>query len=192
MAAKAQAASRPAAQCASGVEAKPADPQHRGARGGVGHVVRGQRFAAIAQALAEHQGADQGRHAGTDVDHRSPGKVQCAAGCKILSVLAAVCQDSAAPEPMGQRTVDQRAPKDHERYHGAEFHTFGKGPADQSRSNDKEHALEEHVGHNGDCQAGEERQIGALVGPGGIDAAHAQVAEVADPGPSPPKTSVYP
>ena len=42
-------------QGAAGVEAEPADPQHGGADGRIGQVVRRHRLAAVAQPLAQKQ-----------------------------------------------------------------------------------------------------------------------------------------
>ena len=67
-------------QGAAGIEAEPADPQHRGADGGIGQIMRRHRFAAVAQAFAQQQGTDQRRNAGTDMHHRSAGEIQGPAG----------------------------------------------------------------------------------------------------------------
>ena len=96
------------------------------------------------------------------MDHRSAGKIQRPAGRKLLGMLAAVGQDPAAPDPMAQRAVDQRAPQDHEHDHRAELHSLGKRPADQGRRDDEEHALEQHVGHHGNRQSGEQRPVRTL------------------------------
>ena len=98
-------------------------------------------------------------------------------------MLLSVSQDSLAPNPVGQRAVDAGAPEDREDHHRAEPHPLGKGPADQGRSDDEEHPLEQHVGHGRDRQPGKERQFGAAGGPNGIHSLHTHVAAVADPRP---------
>ena len=99
-------------------------------------------------------------------------------------VLAAVGQDSAAPDPMAQRAIDQRAPEDHEHDHRAELHPLGKRPADQRRGDDEEHALEQHVRQPGDVQVGKHRNVGLPIDQRRLHAVHQQVVEIADPGPA--------
>ena len=82
------------------------------------------------------------------------------------------------PPPQTQwakRAVDQRAPQDHEHDHRAELHPLGKGPADQRRRDDEEHALEEHVGQHGDRQAGIQGHDGLAVVPRRHRTLHEQV-----------------
>ena len=74
-------------QGAAGVEAEPADPQHGGPDGRVRQVVRRHRLAAVAQPLAQHQGADQRRDAGTDVHDRPAGEIQRPAAASVACLL---------------------------------------------------------------------------------------------------------
>jgi hypothetical protein len=61
------------AQRAAAVEPEPAEPEEPSAEHGIGQVVRLQRCAAEADALAEHARGHQCRHAGGDVDDRAAG-----------------------------------------------------------------------------------------------------------------------
>ena len=72
-------------QGAAGIEAEPADPQHRRAERGVRQVVRRHRLVAEAQSLAEQQRTDQRRNARADVHHRAAGEVERTAGNGITA-----------------------------------------------------------------------------------------------------------
>ena len=76
VAAKAQVANRPAAKALPAL--KPNQPTHSiaGARAVYVRLCGGIGSLAVTQASAQQQGANQGRHARTNVDHRSAGKVQ--------------------------------------------------------------------------------------------------------------------
>ena len=81
----------------AGVEAEPAHPQQRGADHGQGQAVRRHRFLAVADALADHVGADQAGDAGVDVHHGAAGEVERALlpqpaglGVTVASVVASV------------------------------------------------------------------------------------------------------
>ena len=76
VAAKALAARPPAFKALPAL--KPNQPTQSSAApdGRVGQVVRRHRLAAVAQPLAQQQGADQRRNAGADVHHRAAGEVQ--------------------------------------------------------------------------------------------------------------------
>ncbi len=63
-------------QIRAGVEAEPANPQQRGADHRHGERVRRKRFLAIADALADHQRADETGDAGVDMHHRAAGEVE--------------------------------------------------------------------------------------------------------------------
>ena len=107
----------------AGVEAEPADPQQRGADHGQRQRVRGERLAAVADALADHVGADQAGDRGVDVHDRAAGEVERAhlpdeAGLGVHRVddfLAAVGV-RAHPEPdhVGDRRIAEGEPQRHE------------------------------------------------------------------------------
>ena len=63
-------------QIRAGVEAKPANPQQRGADHRHGERMRRKRFLAIADALADDQRANETGDAGVDMHHRAAGEVQ--------------------------------------------------------------------------------------------------------------------
>ncbi len=137
-------------QFAAGVETKPAHPQHGCAQGRVGQVVRRHRFAAVSQTLADQQRTDQRRDTRADMHHGAAGKIQSASGQPPAEACLPIrrgdeSQDAAVPHPVAERTVDQRPPQHHEDHHRAEFHAFGKRPADECRRDDEEHALKQHV-----------------------------------------------
>jgi hypothetical protein len=67
----------------TGVEAEPAHPQDRRADHGLGQVVRLDRLAAVAGALADHVGTDQAGDRGIDVHHGAAGEVQRALGPQV-------------------------------------------------------------------------------------------------------------
>ena len=54
-------------------------------------------------------------------------------------------------------------------------------PQISTRRDDEEHALEQHVRHHGNGQAGIERHVGAVAGPYRVDAVHQHISEIADP-----------
>src|SRR5262245_26473892 len=106
---------------------------------------------------------------------RSSGEIERAAHDGMRN---AKSQDSAAPDPMTERAVDDRTPEDREQNHGAELHAFGEGSANQRGSDDEKHSLEQHVrqarngsGHRLD------HALGGFV-PRALDALHEQVVAV--------------
>src|SRR4030042_95617 len=63
--------------------------------------------------------------------------------CKIQGTQP--CQPTAVPpHPMDKRIVNKGYPKEAEDKKGAESHSLGKGPCNQSRSDDCKHALKDH------------------------------------------------
>jgi hypothetical protein len=96
-------------------------------------------LARIAEALAHHQGHDQGRYARADVNHDAAREVEHA----HLGHPAAV-----APNPVGQGIVDQGRPQQREQRIGRELEALGVGARDERRRDDGEHHLigeEQHV-----------------------------------------------
>ena len=82
---------------------------------------------------------------------------------------------------MAQGAIDHRAPKDHKHDHRAEFHPFGKRPANQGRRDDEKHALKEHVRQSGMVRSWMQRRHRFAIDPLGLNAFHEQVIEIADP-----------
>ena len=85
---------------AAGVEAEPAEPQQPGAEQRERHVVRQQRRARIVAALADDDRGDERGDAGVHVNDGSAGEVE----------RAHVGEPAAAPHPVRDRRVDERAP----------------------------------------------------------------------------------
>ncbi len=123
--------------CRAGVEAEPAHPQQRCAHHGQSQVVGRQRFAAKAQALAQHIGAHQTGHTGVDVHNGAAGKVQ----------RAVLAQQTTAPDHVGNRQVAQREPQHRKDHHGSKLDALGKGTDDQRHGDGGERGLErdEHI-----------------------------------------------
>ena len=132
-------------QRAAGIEAKPADPQQRGADDRVGQIVRRHRFAAVAKPAADQQRANQRRDSGTDMHHRAAGEIERSARRPTGQMRRTVVQHAAPPNPMRERTVDERSPQNRENHHRAEFHPLGKRAANQRGRDDEKHSLEQHV-----------------------------------------------
>ncbi len=115
----------------AGVEADPAHQQQGGADGGVDEVVGRHVLAAEAAARSHEQHADQARDAGIDVHHRAAGEVEHAGRP----------QETAAPDPVGDRAIDQDVPERHEQQEARELHPLGEGAGDQGRGDDGEGQL---------------------------------------------------
>ena len=76
--------------------------------------------------------------------------------------VAAVCvqQSANSPHHVRHRAVDNQRPEREKHGHRAELHALGKGAGDQSRCDDGEHELVDHVGllWNRGCVVGIGRQ----------------------------------
>ena len=129
------AASAVGLERAAGVEAEPAEPQQRRAHDGHGQVVRLHRLVPVAAALAEHDRADERGDARGDVHDGAAGEVERA---ELLQPAAV------APDPVGERVVDEGRPEHGEQQEGRELHALGEGAGDQRRRDDGEHHLEQH------------------------------------------------
>ena len=81
--------------------------------------MRSHVVAAVADPLAEHEGADEARDAGIDVDDGAAGEIEHAERA----------EEAAAPHPMGDRGVDEDAPQPHEPHHRRELHAVGETAA---------------------------------------------------------------
>ena len=114
------------------VEAEPADPQHAGADHRQRRAVRRDLALREMAAFADNHRADKGRRTGRGVDHDAAGEIHHApAG-----------HDAAAPDPVGDRGIDEQQPQNREDQHGGEFHPLDIGADDQRRGDDGKGHLE--------------------------------------------------
>jgi hypothetical protein len=91
--------------------------------------VRRHQFLLVADALAEDDGADEGRDAGVDVDDGAAGEVQRApaedqAGRGVIA--------AQVPDHVRDRVIDDGEPDDGEDHERGEFHPLDE-PADDQR-----------------------------------------------------------
>ena len=91
----------------------------------------------IAIAFAQEDAERQARDTGEDVDDQAAGEVQG----------AEFSQEAAAPDPVCHGVVNEDGPEQDEDDESVELHAFRKGPCNQGRSNDGEHALESDESH---------------------------------------------
>ena len=115
---------------------KPNQPNHsrRGAEHDQRQAVRPHRVLLEADALADDEDHAEGRGTGVDVDGGTAGEVDDAQ----LEEPAA-----GAPDPVGDREVDDGDPQGDEQRPGAELHAVGERTADQGGGDDREHQLED-------------------------------------------------
>ena len=106
---KASAGDAVGGERAAGVEAEPAEPEQAGAEQRERHVVRQQRRRPIVAPRADHHRRHQRGDAGVDVDDGAAGEVE----------RAHLGQPAAAPDPVGDRRVDDERPQRDERDIGA-------------------------------------------------------------------------
>ena len=121
-------------QRAAGVEAEPAHPQHARAGHRQRQAVRRHGDVRKAAALAEHQRADQRRHAGIDVHHDAAGEIHHAESG----------QPAAAPHPVRHRHVHQQQPQRAENHSTAEKRMRSAIAADDQRRRDDGEGHLEH------------------------------------------------
>ena len=88
----------------------------------------------VAAALPDEQGRGEGGGAGADVHHGAAGEVQ--------GPEPRWSEESAAPDPVGERRVDEEGPERHERHVAAEPDPLGERARDQRRGDHGEHQLE--------------------------------------------------
>ncbi len=124
-------------ECRAAVEAEPAEPQDAGADDGQADVMRLKAIGLAFDPRTQHEGRDQGRHTGTDVDDRSTGKVHDA----HLGQPATL-----SPDPVADRRVDEEAPQQGEQDESLEALALCKGTDDEGRRDDREHHLEQGEG----------------------------------------------
>ena len=135
----------------AGVEAEPADPQDRRADHGQGQVVRLDRLAPVADALADHVRADQAGDRGIDVHDGAAGEIQRALGEQearlgqhAVDRVGAGERIRAGEEPdhVRHRQVGEGEPQHGEQQHAGELHAFGERADDQRAGDAGERALE--------------------------------------------------
>ena len=120
---------------AARVEAEPAEPEDAGAGERHREVVRERPLLRVLEALADHQRADERRDAGREVDDRAAREVERA----HLEEPALV-----GPDPVRDRHVDERRPREDEDDVRRELHALGERAGDERRRDDREHHLERH------------------------------------------------
>jgi hypothetical protein len=120
---------------ASGVETEPAEPQQAGTQQRERDVVRQDGRGRIVAAWPDDDRRHESSHAGIDVDHGSPGKVE----------RPHLCEPAAAPDPVSNRTVDDQRPERDEDDVRREPHALDDGPRDQRRGDDRKRPLVAHV-----------------------------------------------
>ena len=128
------------------VEAIPAQPQDEYAQAAQRQVVPGESIHAddlafpirgeLANARAQHLGADQGGNAANHVDGAGAGKV----------MEAQLCQPAAAPDPMRLNGVDQRGNDCGIDAVGEELGTLGHGAGHDGGGGGTEHQIEHETG----------------------------------------------
>ena len=149
------------------VEPEPAEPQQPRSEHHEGQVVRADiRVLHEAEALAQNHGQHEARDAGVHVHDGSAGEVE---GRDLAADDAGGAEDSAAPDPVGDRRVDKRHPQRGEEQPGAEPDAFGDRPADQGDGDDGERGLETDEHHV--------RQAGSLAADAAGQPAQAEVGE---------------
>ena len=97
-------------------------------------------LSAETDALADHEGCDEAGDAGIDMNDRAAGEIKD----------AVIAEKTAAPDPMGDRAIDEDQPGRDEPQQCGELHAVGEGAADQRRRDDREGELEHHEQHLGD------------------------------------------
>src|SRR2546421_6333907 len=90
-----------------------------------------------ADSPAEHEGSDQGRNAGADMDDGPAGEVERAELVK---------PSPRAPDPVRDRVVDEGRPEQREDHEGLEALPFSERAADQGGRDNGKHHLEKHEG----------------------------------------------
>ena len=164
----------------SGVEAEPAHPQQRSADHRHGQRMRSHQVLAVADALADQEGANQAGDAGIDVHHGAAGEVDRA----FLEDEAGVGQEGGlggferglrrglgstvsgrfhrlergrdgvrsgpVPNHVRDREIDQRHPERDEQRHRRELHAFGEGADDEGGGDRREGHLEADIDQLGD------------------------------------------
>ncbi|EEF93796.1 hypothetical protein CATMIT_01567, partial [Catenibacterium mitsuokai DSM 15897] len=149
---------------------EPAHPQQRRADHGEGDVVRLERLASVAHALADEVGADQTGDAGVDVHHRAAGEVDRALGEQIAV--------RPVPDHVRDRQVGEGEPDRREQQHRGELDALGEGADDQRAGDAGEGRLERHEHVLGQRHAGGERRRQRVL----VHALEEQFVERADEG----------
>ena len=129
-------------QLAAAVKAKPAHPQHRGADH---HIARVMRRGGLVFARAQHDCQNQGGQTGGFMHNDAAGKIAHAGFAKD----AAIGQETAAPDPMGDWRVAHQHPQRREQQHKAKADALHIGAHDQRRGDDGKGHLKGEKQHFG-------------------------------------------
>ena len=124
-------------QRAPPIESKPSKPQQSGSQQGERQIVGGHILGSVSASSSQHERTGQRARSGADMHDRPARKIQ---GPQPP-------QPAAAPDPMGQRAVDEDGPQDRKQHERTEPHALGKGAGDQCRCKRREHELEHHERH---------------------------------------------
>ena len=133
-----------AADGAAGVESEPAEPEQARAEQRERHVVRQDRLPREILPRSDHDRRDERGNAGVHVHDR--------AACEIER--AQLRQPAAAPDPVGDRTVDDDRPQGDEQRVGGEAHPLDDGARDERGRDDRERPLVGHEEHLRDQRGG--------------------------------------
>ncbi len=120
---------------AARVEPEPAHPQKRSAKHCKGQVVGRHRLMAVPAPLSEHDAGHERADPRGDVHDRAAREVERA---------PLRADPAAAPHPVAEWRVDERAPEEHEDHVGLELDPLRDRAADERRRDDREHELEHH------------------------------------------------
>ena len=120
------------ADAATAVESEPAKPQDPGAEQDEDGVVGQEREAAVILASADDERRCEGGEAGGHLDRDAAREVE----------RAAVEEEAAAEDPVGEHGVDEDRPQDQEEEVGREAHPLDHGAGDERGRDDAEAALE--------------------------------------------------
>ena len=144
------------------IETEPADPQHTGTNHGQRRAMRRDLALREMAALANHNRADKRSRAGSGMHHNAASEIHHAPGG----------HNAAAPDPMGDRRIDEEQPQRREDQHGREFHPFDIGTDDQRRGDNGK----------GHLEGGEQRFRNGARHAVDADAAKEHIVKIAEPG----------
>jgi len=126
-----------------GIEAIPANPEHRSADVRQDDAVRREVFLPETKALAQDDAQDQTGPTGGHMHDRPAGEVKTVD--RRVRVPAAVHHPVDAPDHVTLGVVHQQNPQRHEHEDGRELHAFRNGTHDERRSDDGKHQLEHGI-----------------------------------------------
>ena len=118
------------AERAAAIEAKPTDPQHRGANDNISGIMRRVDLSRKTSATPNHYGDNQCRDTGRQMNHQTTGKIHNTHFSKPTTAL----------NPVGYGHIDQQQPKNAKKKHTQETDPFGIHTNNQRwRNNCKRH-----------------------------------------------------